>query len=567
MPIKISHLTTKQGQTIKCGRLTILVGPNNSGKSQTLKDIRSHLTTGRTDVLKIFNDIACELPSPTDALIDTTRSSHPSPEHHNISGISVDLSNREMYAAHTPSFNAYLEKDDTPNRYKFMLENLGRFWIAHLDAERRFKLSEPTASYEEGREAPGNALQKFFALPSSQQEQLRDAFKSAFKMDIALDWTAMAKWYMKIGDGFGALTDDRIQRRDALQSGEDLHEQGDGFRSFAGVALSLLAFPNRLLLLDEPEAFLHPAQAYALGTWIARQASQREPQTIIATHNSNFLWGIVSASPETTIIRLNRTARGTRYDVVPPAATQGLVKSPMLSSQPILDAMFRRCAVLCEGDPDRAIYQTVAEKISEVHSSGEVLFVHTNGKGGMSGPLAHLRQAGTPVAAIVDFDVLNQASELERLLVAITGNAMDPALEVERAFIAGMVEQGGDESLIAHLASEVQELLASPPSELRQFRRRLNALADAASKWDAVKKKGIAFFDSATRPRVQQFLANLGALGLFLVPCGELESWIPSAGTKKGRTWNARALQLLHDQQCPNDLMDFVKRVLEYLRQ
>ncbi|KVU04200.1 hypothetical protein WK60_28100 [Burkholderia ubonensis] len=60
-------------------------------------------------------------------------------------------------------------------------------------------------------------MQKFFSLPSDQQEQLREAFKSAFKMDIALDWTAMAKWYMKIGDAFGALTDDRIQRRDALQ--------------------------------------------------------------------------------------------------------------------------------------------------------------------------------------------------------------------------------------------------------------------------------------------------------------------------------------------------------------
>ncbi|WP_157650643.1 ATP-dependent nuclease [Burkholderia ubonensis] len=354
---------------------------------------------------------------------------------------------------------------------------------------------------------------------------------------------------------------------ETAQSGEDLHEQGDGFRSFAGVALSLLAFPNRLLLLDEPEAFLHPAQAYALGTWIARHASQRQPQTIIATHNSNFLWGIVSASPEATIIRLNRTVHGTKYDVVPPAATQGLVKSPMLSSQPILDAMFRRCAVLCEGDPDRAIYQTVAEKISEVHSSGEALFVHTNGKGGMSAPLEHLRQAGTPVAAIVDFDVLNQASELERLLVAITGKPMNLALEVERAFIAGIVEQGNDGTRIAQLASEVQALLASPPSELRQFRRRLNALADAASKWDAVKKKGTEFFDSATRPRVQQFLAKLDALGLFLVPCGELESWIPSAGAKKGRTWNARALQLLHDQQCPNDLVDFVKKVLEFLRQ
>jgi 16S rRNA G966 N2-methylase RsmD len=261
-----------------------------------------------------------------------------------------------------------------------------------------------------------------------------------------------------------------------------------------------------------------------------------------------------------------RSANNTKFHVVPPAATQGLVRSPMLSSQPILDAMFRRCVVLCEGDPDRAIYQTVAEKISGVHSSGEVLFVHTNGKGGMRAPLEHLRQAGTPIAAIADFDILNQATELQRIMYAMTGADLDPALEIERAWVAEIIEKEDETLLIQKLTDQVNLILTDPPVELRVMRKLLNAAADSASKWDAVKKHGVLFFELGDQPRVQALLANLAKLGLFVVPCGELESWIPDAGIKKGQKWNAKALQLLSDDKMPLDLKTFVKNVLSFLK-
>ena len=52
---------------------------------------------------------------------------------------------------------------------------------------------------------------------------------------------------------------------------QTLDEQGDGFRSYVGVVLSVLLSEGRTILLDEPEAFLHPMQARRLGAWLAEQ--------------------------------------------------------------------------------------------------------------------------------------------------------------------------------------------------------------------------------------------------------------------------------------------------------
>ncbi len=129
-------------------------------------------------------------------------------------------------------------------------------------------------------------------------------------MDIALDWAAMRRLYLKVGPAFGSIPEARTELDALLRDAPELSVQGDGYKSFAGVVLAMLTFPNRLLLLDEPEAFLHPAQARVLGRWLAAHAKTRTAQMIVASHSADFLWGIVSANAGATVIRLNRSGAG-----------------------------------------------------------------------------------------------------------------------------------------------------------------------------------------------------------------------------------------------------------------
>jgi hypothetical protein len=59
-------------------------------------------------------------------------------------------------------------------------------------------------------------------------------------------------------------------------------------------------------------------------------------------------------------------------------------------------------------------------------------------------------------------------------------------------------------------------------------------------------------------------LSRLATLGVFVVPCGELENWI-DLGMSKGQRWNLAALDRLHTGNCPAPLQTFVTNVLTVL--
>ena len=67
-------------------------------------------------------------------------------------------------------------------------------------------------------------------------------------------------------------------------------------RSYASVILHLLApITPSILLLDEPEAFLHPPQARLLGEIIAAERPSRA-QLVVATHSPDVLHGLINVA-------------------------------------------------------------------------------------------------------------------------------------------------------------------------------------------------------------------------------------------------------------------------------
>ncbi|MDQ0034421.1 energy-coupling factor transporter ATP-binding protein EcfA2 [Variovorax boronicumulans] len=563
MTLHIDSLETKDGGQINLGSLTALVGPNNSGKSLTLRDMREYLTTGKSEKLKTITKLKVKMLDWQQAEAQITRKPHPSSIHHQeISGVSFDLLKgykSSIALAWTESIP--YKSIDTLHVSEEALQNFGMFWVAHLDAEGRFRLAAPTDAYDVRDEIPSNALQAFFALGEPALSDLRQAFLNAFKIDIALDWAAMKKWRLVVGEDFGHLPNDRDSLDLLLRTATSLSDQGDGYRSFAGVVLSVLTFPNRILLLDEPEAFLHPAQARILGRWLAKHCKTRNAQVIVSSHSADFLAGIISEDGNASVIRLNRWDGLSRYHQVPSDTTAALIRSPLLSSQPVMDALFHTGVVVCEGDPDRAIYQTVAHTFLEAE---DVLFIHSNGKNAAKSPVELLRSAGTPVCAILDIDALNSPDVLNDICLGLTGQKLPEDLQISRARIASKVGEIEELPGIEMLREAVATWLKSDHRDLRQTRKSLEQLARTGAKWDEVKKLGVDFFDQEGKKDVLNFLGELAALGIFIVPCGELESWIPLS-RKKGRHWNAEALTQLRDGKCPGDLKDFVQGVLQKL--
>lgn len=567
MSLRITQMTTKLSERIELGSLTVLVGPNNCGKSQTLRDIKNFITSGSASRLKSLQGLSVELPDLIGAFAQVQRVPEAqSPGNIRIRGVSYDLqTSHEVVVPEQWSERLFADSTKPENQAQ-ILQQMGSYWVSHLDAKGRFNLTAPTDAYDTRIESPRNALQKFYSDRAIAQPSLRSAFHDAFGVDIALDWAAMKRWYLRVGHSFGELPETNDELNALMAQAEELDEQGDGYKSFAGVVLSILTFPNRLLLLDEPEAFLHPTQARVLGRWLATSTQSRSAQVVIATHSADFLWGVLSANTNATVVRLNRTILGgTRYKVIPSATTAGLVESPLLSSQPVLDALFHKGVVVCEGDPDRSVYQTVAHKTLASAGGEEALFIHTNGKDAAKGPVQLLREAGAPVCAIVDIDVLNSQQPLEGIVFALTGASVPNDLEEVRQEIAARVEEITLADLLLTLVASAKEWLAREHTDPRAARKSLVHVAKKGlSKWDKVKAKGVDYFEGETKVLVEDLLDRLATLGVFVVRCGELEKWI-DLGMSKGQRWNRAALEKLHAGDCPAPLRTFVAKVLAFM--
>ena len=293
--MKIKTLTTKDDHEIDIGKFTVLVGPNNVGKSQTLGDIHFKMTEGVSAKTVLIKDIEFEKPSNFDDLlqgltvVEDTRHIN----QHLIRGINANLRSSDQIVVRLDDLKRQFELEPNLN---FTLGNISKFRVSYLSASSRLLVAQSADSYNPHTEPPQNLLQGLFGASPDVGDKLRGTFRNAFNMDIVLDYSGMRRLVLRVAKNFEHIPEDPRKAYPIISKYDQLDTQGDGFRSFVGVVLSLLLSEGRIVLLDEPEAFLHPAQSKMLGNWIAEHSQRVPGQIIIATHNANFLSGILSSS-------------------------------------------------------------------------------------------------------------------------------------------------------------------------------------------------------------------------------------------------------------------------------
>lgn len=569
MPYKVNSIRPRGSAAIELGQLTVLVGPNNCGKSQTLKDIRQFTSSGSDTRLVVLDQILIQLPDEGEIKRELSiRPNENTADHVSISGVKDDLLTQLSFGPHDKWLEQTCAVADQQRKKREVLQHLGTCLVAYLGAEARFKLTTGSAGFNPRAEFPSNAIQSLLSSLSSDKsvhEELRKAFRSAFNKDIAFDWGAFTRLSLRVADDFGVIPGEREALDALMENAVELEKQGDGFRSFAGIALALLTYPTRVLLLDEPEAFLHPAQARALGRWVGATAAKRPGQVIVATHSADFLAGLVGANNQAKILRLNRDESVTRFHQIPHSVTTSLLESPLLSSQPVLDSLFHRGVIVCEGDPDRAVYQTVAQRFHLGRSAEEFLFIHSNGKDAARLPASLFHESGTPVCVVADFDVLNSEKTLGEIIEGLTGQGLDEETKRDRDAVSAAIESKSQNQSFEELKASVLAWTEQSGDDLRQARRSLISCARAGTnKWDLAKKQGLSGLAGQDADRADNLLERLARNGLFVVPYGELESWM-ALQHPKGNKWNQAALQELHAGNCPEELKSFVGRVLAFL--
>jgi hypothetical protein len=563
---------------VSLGDMVVIVGPNNSGKSRSLKDILS-IIGEYGDPLQVVTAASFTLPDNTSALEDS----------YGIKPAPGSTTIRFHWLKPAMSEGEDLEAGFNPGVWPDLLRHIpqekgfarffGRQLSAFLRTDTRLTLAAICGSSTDEK-CIGNLLQALYAQTPAIENKIREEIGMAFGgLDVKLDFaTSPSHLQFRVGPSFKGLPPDPREARPILMSSDRLDTQGDGLRSYVAIITAVTTLWQRpVILVDEPEAFLHPPQAYRIGEYLAKQAINR--QIIVATHSADVLRGIVFNHPNAQIIRIERTTERAVVRQMEQQQLREMALSPLLSAAGVLNGLFYSAVVVTEAAADARFYQGLLRRIKP---DADVYFVDADNKQTVPKIMARYKQMGVACAGIVDIDVLNDKMEFKAQLDwAGVDEAEANALEQLRNEIQNEVVSASKdvqlkeaETILEKALNSIRNVSGGSNDEktkaLAQLKPLGGRLKAESSAWKDVKGKGGRALQKS-QASFNQLITRLATLGLFVAPFGELEAALAEYGvayTNDKRSWIESALQLVPNLE-PDPQKEpwkFVRSILAQLK-
>ncbi|WP_159395486.1 AAA family ATPase [Streptomyces sp. 3211] len=349
-----------------------------------------------------------------------------------------------------------------------------------------------------------------------------------------------------------------------------VREQGDGFKAFTQILLHTMIRPTPVVIIDEPEAFLHPPQARLLGRMLA---SMRSPsQVFVATHSADFLAGVLDAETdrELALVRLDRSTPVPTAKILEPATVRELLHTPLLRYSNIVTGLFHDRVVLCESEGDCQFYAATFDVTRDTSGPNEnTIFLHTSGKDRLADTARRLRTFGIPTAAIADFDLLNDYNKVRSAMEALGSNVRNMAADVKTVNDHANAERRVP--TIGGFRKEMQQVLVGRGNRqlTEAMIEKVNDLIKGSSGWGSLKKSGLNSLNGEVFAAAERLLKSTAAQGLFLVPVGELEQWVRGVPSGNKAKWLAEVFNGKDRwYQNPTDtLRDFCQQIRGYLEE
>jgi hypothetical protein len=524
----VEKVTFSDGTTITPSKdeIVVIVGPNNSGKSAALRGIRdkfanpasispvvTHVLTSREGDI---SDLLTWLES------TTKRTDQPNQDHvYQALGAGIHMSRaRSLWSG---GGNA--------------LQDIARFFCHLLTADERLQAANPPGNIAIARDPPQHPIH-FLQRDDILEAKLSQQFRRAFGVDLIVHRNAGSQVPLHVGNKPSPREgEDRVSLAYVLELEKlpAIHTQGDGMRSFAGVLLYTSVGRQTTLLIDEPEAFLHPPQARQLGRMMVVD-KPADRQLFIATHSGDVLRGVLdSNSPNVRVVRLRRAGDINLARELDNTRITELWNDPLLRYSSILDGLFHEKVVLCESDADCRFYAAVMDALYEMKGLDErrpdLMCTHCGGKGRLPLVIRSLTELGVPLVVVTDFDVLNDEHPL-RDIVEAAGGAW-AAYEQDWKEVKAAVDAKKPELNSAEIVREISAITTgvTTPVFPGSAKQQIQGILRRSSPWSNAKSVGVAFVPSGQPTQAcTRLLSGLRELGILVVPVGELEGFVKTVG-------------------------------------
>ena len=409
--------------------LVLVIGPNSAGKTQFLRDIQGRVL-GQARKLVVCDDVEINRPPSLEPLLDMLLAENHIrrrlDDNNNVfiesriphfGGNQSNWSLPEHQVQHyftNPRSGGPTQRDGTADKF---LEHFGRSFIAALFLDRRLTVTNAVDNFDYETASPSNELQALYVDVSAKQLLTEEA-KTVFGKSVWLDNTRTNRLCLRVGNGPDMPSaDDRLEPA-KMREYRLIEDEGDGFKSYIAICLTLLLGRRPVVLIDEPEMCLHPPQAYALGRFIGKHGVSPDHTAFVATHSSHVLRGIIEETEQLEVIRLSRVGPQFTGRRVSKEMLKASVKKPSTKSESILDGLFAEAVTVVESEGDRLVYGTTWDKIAGEFGH-DVHFVSVGGLGGIADPCVLYRNLKIPVCVAADLDLIRELGTFESILKAV----------------------------------------------------------------------------------------------------------------------------------------------------
>ncbi|MGW1997674.1 AAA family ATPase [Embleya sp. NPDC001921] len=543
--------------------LTVVTGGNNSGKSLFLQELVSSVATPPQGVGRWIAGVEATWQGDADAFVDwligrgLLQSSN-----NGVDAFSVVDPTLGRPATRAHLTQAWQNCDIAP---------IGSALISGLSTGSRLQEGASAPQWDRGTQQPSHPVQHLW-LDKTVHEQFSIWVERAFGQRIVIN-----RHNLQINLQLSVEREpDEVSPPapasylEWFAAQPSLAEQGDGVRSFVHVLLQALVRPAAVVVIDEPEAFLHPPQARLLGKILAEE-TRAACQVIVATHSADFLHGVLESKPDNTrLIRLSRTAEHQDVHVLGPGDVREILTDPFTRYANIVSGFFHDGVVVCEAEGDCRFYAATLEAmVSAVPATPDpnLAFIHVGGKARLAVAVRKLRSLGIPAVVIADIDMLDTKPRVRQLVQALDGewDRVAPHLDLLHRAAGAVVRSTQN---VAHVRKRMNEILGSSNGQDTLSVTQTNAIAELGKRstyWKDLKRSGLRGLDGQEYNALEQLLSYLGDLGALLVPVGELERWHPGIGGRDKNAWISDVFEQEKHLTPPDELAHLTKRYLEHL--